>query len=415
MAGRKRSSAIEDWFDLVSMLPWWAGVLLALVSYAFMNGVATGESTPTDPAHIGSAMVDAVLHMLATIGQYVVPVICLGGAAASAIAKIKCREGAALPPLELASTGKATGSKSEGRWAFAFQMFLAGVVVLVVPRLSDSELVQNIFGPLKLLGYTMMLVGCVISMMALWTLVFRDGNAASSPELVEMEKSGSPAPWQPDANWDPERDRLAAGYRSALDAAEKPGAPANLETARDVERMLDLIEWRRFEAVVERCFQVKGFSTSTQAHGADGGVDIKLFQENDPDTLAGVVQCKHWGRQYVGVEVLRALRGSMAAFGASKGYFVTSSTYTPDAAEFAAGNQIETTERDSLVAMIMSFTVDQRETVLKVALSGRYDVPTCASCGTKMVKRAPRRGGREFWGCVSYPRCRSVIKIRRVR
>jgi len=413
MARRRKTSPLEDWFDLVAMLPWWAGVLLALVSYAFLNGVATGESSASDPGRIGSAMVQSLFQMLATVGQYVVPMICLGGAAASAIARLKRRQDTAGPAMHLEKSKKAPASKSEDRGMFAFQMFLGGVVLLMVPRLSDADLVQSIFGPLKMLGYTMMLVGFVISMMVLWTLAFRDGNAAKDRGLMEPDQSASPAPWQPDANWDPDRDRIAAEYRSALDAAARPGAPAELATARDVDRMLDLIEWRRFEAVVERCFQLKGFSTSTQAHGADGGVDIKLFQEHDPETLAGVVQCKHWGRRYVGVEALRALRGSMAAFGASKGYFVTSSTYTPAAAEFAAGNQIETTERDGLVGMILGFTVDQRETVLKVALSGRYDVPTCASCGTKMIKRSPRRGGREFWGCVSYPRCRSVIKIGR--
>ncbi len=53
--------------------------------------------------------------------------------------------------------------------------------------------------------------------------------------------------------------------------------------------VLEAIEWRRLEAVVEALFKQAGFDTQAQSHGADGGVDIWLFSKNKPDAAASVV------------------------------------------------------------------------------------------------------------------------------
>ena len=41
MARRNKTSPAEDLMDLVAMLPWWAGVVLALASYLLLHGVAS--------------------------------------------------------------------------------------------------------------------------------------------------------------------------------------------------------------------------------------------------------------------------------------------------------------------------------------------------------------------------------------
>jgi restriction system protein len=295
----------------------------------------------------------------------------------------------------------------------AFGMFFGGVALLVLPRLTTSLTIQNLLAPMRTLGMVLMTVGFVTSMLVVWRMMFGGRDESSLRELQTDGEAREPQEEVGELNAQSHGDSVSEQFGVMYGQRASPKGIDGLESALDVEKMLDIIEWRRFEAVVERCYQLQGFSTSTKQHGADGGVDIKLYREENPDELAGVVQCKHWGRRYVGVEQLRALRGSMADFKASQGYFVTSSTFTQDALEYARGNQIEVVERDQLIATVMGFRADERESVLKVALTGRYDVPTCASCGTKMVKRSPRRGGQEFWGCLSYPRCRSVIRIGR--
>lgn len=44
--------------------------------------------------------------------------------------------------------------------------------------------------------------------------------------------------------------------------------------------VFDVIEWRRFEAVVETLFQQAGFETKSQSHGADQGVDVWLYSNS---------------------------------------------------------------------------------------------------------------------------------------
>ena len=48
------------------------------------------------------------------------------------------------------------------------------------------------------------------------------------------------------------------------------------------------------------------------------------------------------------------------------------------------------------------------------AVAHQAGTPTCPKCGTPMVLRKARRGdqkGAEFWGCISYPKCRETVGI----
>jgi restriction system protein len=84
--GRKRkSSPAEDLLDLVSMLPWWGGVALALVSYFVLHALAAPvATTPVQPGQMGQLVTKMLWQSLAYYGQFLLPLICLGGAAASA-------------------------------------------------------------------------------------------------------------------------------------------------------------------------------------------------------------------------------------------------------------------------------------------------------------------------------------------
>jgi hypothetical protein len=86
MARRKKSSPLEDLMALVALLPWWGGVTLALVAYLGLHQVARQPvPVPTDPAQMGALLQHSLWRGLASVGQYVVPIICLVGAAASAL------------------------------------------------------------------------------------------------------------------------------------------------------------------------------------------------------------------------------------------------------------------------------------------------------------------------------------------
>ena len=71
--------------DLVAMLPWWAGAVLALASYLLLHGVASQQVVVTAQlGQVGASVTQILWKTLASIGQYIVPLICLGGAGMSA-------------------------------------------------------------------------------------------------------------------------------------------------------------------------------------------------------------------------------------------------------------------------------------------------------------------------------------------
>lgn len=86
MARRTKTSPLEDTMDLIALLPWWAGMGLAVLSYLLLSQLAASLSQPAPPrpGQIGAMVQGALLGGLATIAQYVAPVVCLGGAALSA-------------------------------------------------------------------------------------------------------------------------------------------------------------------------------------------------------------------------------------------------------------------------------------------------------------------------------------------
>ena len=85
MARRKRTSTADDLLELVAMLPWWAGVLLALVSYFVLHNIASQPVVaPTQPGQMGAMVTQSIWKSLATVGQYIAAFICVLGAITSA-------------------------------------------------------------------------------------------------------------------------------------------------------------------------------------------------------------------------------------------------------------------------------------------------------------------------------------------
>lgn len=83
MARKKKSSPIGDIYELVALLPWWLGVILAIASYLLLRSYASQGIAPV----AGAAPVPlshTVGKALAAVFQYILPIVCLAGAVASA-------------------------------------------------------------------------------------------------------------------------------------------------------------------------------------------------------------------------------------------------------------------------------------------------------------------------------------------
>lgn len=86
---RKRTSAFEDIIAIIAKLPWWIGVVLALIFYVWLHHVATqpASTSPADVKQMGAFVGEQIWHTLATILQYILPACSLIGAGISAYKK----------------------------------------------------------------------------------------------------------------------------------------------------------------------------------------------------------------------------------------------------------------------------------------------------------------------------------------
>ena len=84
MARKRKTSPLDDMLDVVSLLPWWAGVAIAVVCYVVLHRMAAPvQVTVVQPGQITGLAVQSMITGVATVGQYVVPLIGLVGAGMS--------------------------------------------------------------------------------------------------------------------------------------------------------------------------------------------------------------------------------------------------------------------------------------------------------------------------------------------
>lgn len=72
---RRRQTLFEDLITLASKLPWWLAVALAVAAYFWMHGVATSEVVAAQPGGMGAVVGQSLIHGLASVGQYALPLV----------------------------------------------------------------------------------------------------------------------------------------------------------------------------------------------------------------------------------------------------------------------------------------------------------------------------------------------------
>lgn len=176
------------------------------------------------------------------------------------------------------------------------------------------------------------------------------------------------------------------------------------------------MEWHRFEQVVTAYERALGNDAELTDFGPDGGIDVRVF-EKDSRNLRRVIQCKAFGTQQVGVDLVRSFFGVMALEKCSQGAFYTTSNFTEAALAIGAAEPtIELVDGAIFLNRIQCLTLSAQLQLFEVAIEGDYKIPTCPNCGVKMVLRTAKKGrseGEDFYGCRNYPRCQQMLKIRR--
>jgi restriction system protein len=200
-----------------------------------------------------------------------------------------------------------------------------------------------------------------------------------------------------------------AALLSGINSSKKKKLYDRVEAHSDVA-VFNEMNWEDFERLVGEYYTRRGFHVTREGgNGPDGGVDLVLRVNNETH----LVQCKQWKAYKVGVQPVREFYGVMTARGAIGGYFVTSGIYTEEAKAFAHGLNLELIDGAKLRKMIDSARKNPLPQTQHSELPKEDVVPLCPKCGSKMKIRVARQGnniGKEFWGCITFPKCNGTRK-----
>jgi restriction system protein len=90
MMGRRKTSLAEDLMDITAALPWWMGVILAVIAYSILQHYAVLEP-PTNvvPGKMSHVVIEQMGRIFAYYGQYILPLLFLFGTLGSFIKRRK--------------------------------------------------------------------------------------------------------------------------------------------------------------------------------------------------------------------------------------------------------------------------------------------------------------------------------------
>jgi len=204
---------------------------------------------------------------------------------------------------------------------------------------------------------------------------------------------------------------LAALFRHATRPSREPGQAARIErlnTGKWSRELLKHLEWRRLEELCAAYFEELGFRTGITHDRADGAVDISLYAAG-ADTACILVHCKAWDAYPIGLRPLQELRGAMTSANVGEGVMVAAGRFTPEAVGFAAKQNIQLIDGAALLEKLAALLPEKALGLLKFATKGDFLTPTCPRCSIKMTARRSTGGGRMYWGCRNYPRCKHTF------
>ncbi len=228
------------------------------------------------------------------------------------------------------------------------------------------------------------------------------------PSGIQVKESGNYS-FIPSDSVSSEVDAL---IKNSAKCAQKASYSPPFKNQKWSLELLQKLEWRRFESVVAAYFRESGYRTKSCNLGADGGIDIYLYKNNE---LQALVQCKAWSKTLVGVKEAREFFGVLTLHRVKLGFLITSGRFSLDAINLA--RQIRSQGRcrvdlvtgERFLGFVSQLPANQQNKLLEFATDGDYSTPTCPHCGIKMVRRSSRSNGNEFWGCRNYPRCHQIL------
>jgi restriction system protein len=179
--------------------------------------------------------------------------------------------------------------------------------------------------------------------------------------------------------------------------------------------------WRHLELLTAEIYERLGYKVTDRGLGsdkakADGGIDLDLHR----DGKHWVVQCKKCTGDSVDVDKIRQLHSAMVAAHADHAIFVTTTSFTEPAEQWAYDNNIELVDNARLWELVQLARAEERVQELATPSTTRRMAAPAADvaaptgwCGAPMQQKQPREGGKQFtpfWGCSNYGRSGCTFK-----
>ena len=280
---------------------------------------------------------------------------------------------------------------------------------VLLPSLSLSSSVLKILVPM-LQSCSILMAACfaMISITKLMLDIFSKSREKQSIEFLSIpsQKTTNSTIKEriaPTINLPEENTKLSESVESNLVKKVEPAQ--NLWTLE----FINTLDWKVFETLCSQYFDAKGLRNNETSLGADGGVDLIIY-ENDTAKPTAIAQCKKWSNP-IKVGALREFYGVMSQYHVAKGYFFTTNEFYKTAIKFAEENNIDLINGALLISLLKGLDAKQQEKIYKLITTGDYTTPTCVRCGKKMVLRKNKKTLEEFWGCNTY-RCGSILNIK---
>ena len=123
---------------------------------------------------------------------------------------------------------------------------------------------------------------------------------------------------------------------------------------------------RQFQALCKALFAPTGAEVQALPREPEGVLDLRLYSQRER-TPVTVVRCMHHPGSPVDVPELRDFLIEIAAQRLAHGTFATSSSFTPEALDFASDSGFSALDGGSLLAMIERRTPQQQRALLAAA------------------------------------------------
>ena len=87
---KKKTGLLEDVAGIAATFPWWVGCVLAALAYGILHRYAASEAVSSAvPGQVAQLVISTTIKTLASVGQYLLPVALLAGAAVSILRRRK--------------------------------------------------------------------------------------------------------------------------------------------------------------------------------------------------------------------------------------------------------------------------------------------------------------------------------------